>query len=84
MRSIERLIKKYAISSGIKNASKITPHRLRATFAHDMLNATGDIRLVQEALDHESADTTAIYLNTRAEHLKNNRNIISEHKKEQA
>lgn len=84
VRSIERLIKKYAISSGIKNASKITPHRLRATFAHDMLNATGDIRLVQEALDHESADTTAIYLNTRTEHLKNNRNIISKYKKEQA
>lgn len=84
VRSIERLIKKYALSSGIKNASKITPHRLRATFAHDMLNATGDIRLVQEALDHESADTTSVYLNTRQEHLKNNRNIISKYKQEQA
>lgn len=84
VRAVERLVKKYAKSCGVKNASKITPHRLRATFAHDMLNATGDIRLVQEALDHESADTTAIYLNKRQEHLKHNRNIISEYKKEQA
>ena len=84
VRSVERLIKKYALSSGVKNAGKITPHRLRATFAHDMLSATEDIRLVQEALDHESADTTSVYLNTRQEHLKNNRNIISEYKKEQA
>lgn len=40
---------------------EVTAHRLRHTIATDLLDATGDLRLVQEFLGHASPATTAIY-----------------------
>lgn len=39
----------------------VTAHRLRHTIATDLLDATGDLRLVQDFLGHASPATTAIY-----------------------
>ena len=78
VRSVENLVKKYAMAAGVSEAAKITPHRLRATFAHDMLAATGgDLNLVQQALDHERPETTVVYLDERRDVLKKNRNLLS-------
>lgn len=60
VRSVEILTKKYVSSSPIAN-NKITPHKLRSTFATDMLHATGDIELVSEQLGHSSLNTTKVY-----------------------
>ena len=61
VRAVERLVKKYAVAGAPSAGSKITPHKLRATYATDMLQATGNISLVQKALNHESPRTTMIY-----------------------
>ena len=60
-RTIERRVKEFALAAGIPNAAQITPHRLRSTYAMDMLRYTGSLALVQAQLGHEHISTTQIY-----------------------
>jgi integrase/recombinase XerC len=63
-RSIQLFVKKYAKMAGIKNASKITPHKLRHTFATILYHNTKDIKVLQDLLGHENISTTQIYTHT--------------------
>lgn len=56
-RAVQNLVKKYAsIAAPLK--PRISPHKLRSTFATNLYNKTGDIYLVADVLGHSSVDTT--------------------------
>ena len=56
-RAVQNLVKKYAsVAAPLKQ--KISPHKLRSTFATNLYNETGDIYLVADVLGHSSVDTT--------------------------
>ena len=56
-RAIQNLVKKYAsLAAPLK--TRISPHKLRSTYATNLYNETGDIYLVADVLGHTSVDTT--------------------------
>ena len=58
-RSVQKLVRQYAIRSGIE--TKVHPHTLRHSFATHLLDGGADLRVVQELLGHSSPTTTEIY-----------------------
>jgi integrase/recombinase XerC len=67
VRSIQQRIKYWGKQKGVSD--HIHPHRLRHAFASHMLEASGDLRAVQELLGHADISTTQVYTHVDFQHL---------------
>ncbi len=68
VRTIERMVKKYAVKAGAPSFT--TPHVLRHTMATDLLEQGVDLRTIQEFLGHRSINSTQIYTHVTSKRLK--------------
>jgi len=67
-RSIQKIVKKYAIKSGVPIFT--TPHTLRHSMATDLLTQGVDLRIIQEFLGHRSITSTQIYTHVTNKRLR--------------
>jgi site-specific recombinase XerD len=64
-RAIESLVKKY--TKAYKSNKSMSPHKLRHTYATNLMDETGDIHLLMRQLGHTSTTTAALYSNPEQE-----------------
>jgi len=67
-RSMERIVKKYAILAGVPIFT--TPHTIRHSYATDLLTQGVDLRIIQEFLGHRSILSTQIYTHVTSKRLR--------------
>ncbi len=81
VRAIEQLVKKYAESNIPGKGSKISPHKLRSSFAMAFYGEERDLLLLQRKLGHKNIQTTNVYAKATDTQMEETRSVLSEARK---
>lgn len=68
-RSVQYLIEQLSEQADIARRFNLSPHSLRHYFANGLLEFTGNLALVQEALGHQDPKTTRVYTKIKVEEI---------------
>lgn len=68
-RAIQRIIEGLSEQANLSGRFNLSPHSLRHYFANGLLELTGNIALVQEALGHQDPKTTRGYTRVKVEQI---------------
>lgn len=68
-RAIQRLIEQLSQQANLSDRFNLSPHSLRHYFANGLLELTGNLALVQEALGHQDPKTTRGYTRVKVEQI---------------
>lgn len=71
--TVERWTKRWGVEAEVPTC---IPHRFRHSYATELLEQTSDLRVVQEALGHQSIVSTQIYTRVRSERLRQAVNLL--------
>ncbi len=69
VRTVQHLFKQLAQQADLARRFNISPHSLRHFFANGLLEFTGNLALVQEALGHQDPRTTRRYTEIKTEEI---------------
>lgn len=76
VRQIEEIVPKYIAASMPEKMDRITPHRLRASFAMTFYGETKNLLLLQKKMAHKNIMATNIYAKATDTESRDNRNVI--------
>ena len=79
-RNVQKIIKNAVEKAALK--TKLTPHKLRHSFATHLLEAGNDVRIIQELLGHANLQTTQIYTHVTTSTLKGIRSPLDKENEE--
>ncbi len=65
---LHKLVRRYALAAGISR--RISPHKLRHSFATHLVERGADLRAVQAMLGHANIGTTEVYTHVDRRHLR--------------
>ena len=80
IRAIQKLINKYTQAA---NGKKLSPHKMRSSFAMAYYRENRDILALQREMGHKNLATTNIYAKATNDELKENRNLLGEARRRQ-
>lgn len=66
-RGLQKRLRQYGVEQGLQQ--QLHPHMLRHSFASHMLEASGDMRALQELLGHADLSTTQVYTHLDFQYL---------------
>ena len=69
VRSVQHLFKQLAEQADLARRFNLSPHSLRHFFANGLLDFSGNLALVQEALGHQDPRTTRRYTNIKVDEI---------------
>lgn len=81
VRSVQYLIKQLAEEADVAGRFNLSPHSLRHYFANGLLEFTGNLALVQEALGHQDPKTTRVYTHIKVDEIAASVRAMSENAK---